>query len=60
MKTYSDKDDNILVNNLHTMLTSVEMVAVARLWSILHLAIVMPMRYLAGNTHKWASIGWGE
>ncbi|KAL7537517.1 hypothetical protein ACHAXR_007880 [Thalassiosira sp. AJA248-18] len=59
MKTYPDKDDNILVNNLHTMLTSVEMVSVARLWAILHISIVMPMRYLAANTHKWASLNWG-
>ena len=59
MKTYSEKDDNILRNNLHSMLISVEMVSVARLWSILHIAIVMPMRYLAANVHKWAAIEWG-
>ena len=60
MKTYSDKDDNILVNNLHAMLISSEMVSVARLWSILHISLVMPMRYLVANTHKWAALNWGE
>ena len=34
MKTYTDKDDNILVSNLHAMLISKEMVAMARLWSV--------------------------
>ena len=65
MKTYSDKDENILVNNLHAMLISSEMVSVARLsvarlWSILHISIVMPMRYLVAHTHKWAALNWGE
>ena len=60
MKTYSTKDDNLLVNNLHTILISKEMVSVARLWSIFHISIIMPIRYLAGNTHKWGALGWGE
>jgi len=60
MKTYSNKDENILVNNLHAMLISSEMVPVARLWSILHISIVMPMRYLVAHTHKWAALNWGE
>ena len=60
MKTYADKDDSILVSNLHAMLISKEIVAMARLWSILHIAIIMPMRYLAANTHKWRNQNWGK
>ncbi len=62
IKTYREKKDdrNILVDNLHTMLISTEMILVARLWSILHLSIIMPIRYLSANVHKWESINWGE
>ena len=60
VKTYSDSDNNILVNNLHTMLISSEMIALARLWAILHISIIMPMRYLAGKTHKWKEYDWGK
>ncbi len=31
-----------------------------RVASILHLAVVIPMRWLAGNTHKLSEYGWGE
>ena len=51
--------DNILANNLWILLSSVEMVAVARLWSTLHIAIIMPIRWLAGKVHKLEEYGWG-
>ena len=60
MKTYSDKDENIPVNNLHAIPISSEMVSMSRLWSILHLAIVMPMQYLAAHTHEWAALNWSK
>jgi len=60
MKMYSDKGENILVNNLHTMLTYLEMVAMVRMWSIIHLSIAMLIRYLAAKSHKRASIKRGE
>ena len=61
IKTYLDKDEHILlVNNLHAMLISSEIVSVAWLWSILHISIVMPMRYLVAHTYKWAALNWGE
>jgi hypothetical protein len=37
-----------------------EMIAQLRVASILHLAVVIPMRWLAGNTHKLSEYGWGE
>jgi hypothetical protein len=37
-----------------------EMIVQLRVASILHLAVVIPMRWLAGNTHKLSEYGWGE
>lgn len=38
-----------------------EMIAVLRVASILHLAVVVPMRWLlTANTHKLAECKWGE
>jgi hypothetical protein len=51
--------DNILANNLWILLSSVEMVAVARLWSTLHIAIIMPIRWLAGKVPELEEYGWG-
>ena len=53
------KEDNILARNLWDMLTSTEMVSAARLWSIFHLSIIMPMRWLAAKTHELAEYDWG-
>ena len=53
------REDNILACNQMMLLSSVEFAAVARLWSIFHLAIIMPMRWLAGKTHKLAHRKWG-
>ena len=50
---------NILQENLFIVLSSLEMIAVSRLFSILHVAIVIPFRWLAGNTHKLAHRKWG-
>ena len=56
----SIKDNsNILQENLFIVLSSLEMIAVSRLFSILHVSIVIPFRWLAGNTHKLAKYGWG-
>ena len=51
--------DNILEENLFTILVSSEMIAVARFWAIVHVAIVMPVRWLAGKTHELAEHNWG-
>ncbi len=36
------------------------MISQLRVASILHFAVVIPMRWLAGNTHKLSEYGWGE
>ena len=51
--------NNILQQNLFIILSSVEMIAVSRLFAILHVSICMPVRWLAGNTHKLAHRNWG-
>ena len=50
---------NILQENLFTVLSSVEMIASCRFFSILHLAICLPFRWLTGNTHKLGHHNWG-
>lgn len=52
--------DNILQECLYISLTSVEMIASARVHAIIHLAIVTPHRWLAGNTHLLAEYDWSE
>jgi hypothetical protein len=52
--------DNLLQRSLFIVLGSMEMIAQLRVASILHLGVVLPMRWLAGNTHKLAKFGWGE
>jgi hypothetical protein len=42
---------SILQQNLFVALTSREMIALSRLLSILHIAICLPFRWLAGKTH---------
>ena len=59
MQVFCGREDNILANNLWHILTSTEMIAVTRMWSIFHLAIVMPIRWLAANTHKLKEYNWG-
>ncbi len=36
------------------------MIAQLRVASVLHLVVVIPMRWLAGNIHKLSEYGWGE
>jgi len=52
--------DNLLQRLLFILLGSMEMIAQLRVASVLHLAVVIPMRWLAGNTHKLVEYGWGE
>ena len=59
MIRYCGREDNILACNQIMLLSSVEFAAVARLWSIFHLAIIILMRWLAGKTHKFAHRKWG-
>jgi len=59
MRVHCGREENILANNLWTLLISVEMISVARMWSIFHISIVMPMRWLAGKTHTLKEYKWG-
>lgn len=52
--------ENILEECLCLILESVEMIAQLRVFSILFLSLVVPWRWLAGNTHKLAHRNWGE
>jgi hypothetical protein len=52
--------NNLLQCLLFIVLGSMEMIAQLRVASILHLAVVIPMRWLAGNTHKLFGYRWGE
>jgi hypothetical protein len=58
-KKVSNEHASILQQNLFVILTSVEMLALSRLLSIIHLSISMPFRYLAGKTHEFKRYGWG-
>ena len=52
--------ENILQRCLFTALGSMEVVAQLRVASVLFLSLIVPMRWLAGNTHKVAHRDWGE
>ena len=52
--------ENILLRKLFTILESVEMIAQLRLGSVFFLAIIVPTRWLAANTHKLSHRNWGE
>lgn len=56
--TRRNQEDSILVQNLYVILSSIEMVAATRLWGILHIAILMPIRWLSGNIHKLDVNNW--
>ena len=57
--SYCGREDNILACNQMMLLSSVEFAAVASLWYIFYLAIILLMRWLAGKTHKLAHRKWG-
>ena len=50
--------DNILQENLFIILSSCEIVALTRVCSIIHLSICLPIRWLAGNSHKLMEYDW--
>ena len=51
--------NGILERKLYTILRSVEMVALLRVLSILHISICMPLRWLAGNCGNLSEYGFG-
>jgi hypothetical protein len=52
--------DNLLQHSLFIVLGLMEMIAQLRVASIFHLAVVIPMRWLAGHNNKLSEYGWGE
>ena len=50
--------DNILQENLFIVLSSVELLASSRVFAIIHFAINVPMRWLAGNSKDLAAYDW--
>ena len=50
---------HILQENLFSVLSSMEMLSTTRFFSIIHICIVCPFRWLAGNTHKLKEHNWG-
>ena len=50
--------DNILEENMYILLSSLSTTAMFRLFSIIDLSIVMPMRWFAGNSHLLSEHGW--
>ena len=50
---------NVLQENLFTILSSLEMVACCRFFSIHQLANCLPLRWLTGKTHVLAHRNWG-
>jgi hypothetical protein len=58
-KKVSNEHASILQQNLFAILTSVEMLALSRLLSIIHVSISMPFFYLAGKAHEFKRYCWG-
>ena len=58
-KTGKNNKASILQRNLFIALGSVEMIAVSRLLSIIHISVCMPFRWLAGKTHELRAYSWG-
>ena len=52
-------EGNILQENLFIILSSFEMVALARTCSILYLSICLPFRWIAARTHTLKEYKWG-
>ncbi len=52
--------DNLLQRSLFIVLGLMKMIAQLRVASIFHLAVVLSIRWLAGNTHRLFEHGWGE
>ena len=58
MISYCGKSENILTCSIIILLSSVDIIPVYQLWSMLHIAIVVPMRWLSVFTHKMKEYGW--
>ena len=55
----SGNSEGILERNIATLLESVEVVAMLRVLCIIHISVVMPMRWLAGKTQELGDHNFG-
>ncbi len=56
----SSLNENILQTNMFIILRSTKMIAQLHIASIVFMAVVVPMRWLAGKTHELAHRNWSE
>ena len=54
-----NQEASILQQSLFVALSSEEMIAIARLCSIMHISVCMPFRWLAGKAHELARYNFG-
>ena len=59
MQVFCGREENLLANNLWHLLIMSEMIAVARMWAIFHMAIIMPICWLSSHTHELKMYNWG-
>jgi hypothetical protein len=55
----SNENTSILQQSVFVALTSLEMIALSRLLSIMHVSVFMPFYWLAGKTHELKDYDWG-
>jgi len=53
------REASILQQSLFVALSSEEMIALSCLFSIMHVSVCMPFRWLSGKTHELAKYNWG-
>ena len=59
-ETGKNNKASLLEQNLFVVLGYVEMIALARLLSIIHISVCIPFRWLAGKTHRLKEYkNWG-
>ena len=57
---FSNTKENILQTNMFIILQATKMIAQLRIASIVFMAVVVPMRWLAGKTHELAHRNWSK
>ena len=60
LKQSLDTVDNILHTNLYVTLKCSEIIAMTRVFSIIHFSFVAPMRYLAGSSNLLGKCNWSS
>ena len=58
MISYCGNSENTLARNLMILLSSIDIIDMSQLWSIMHISIDTPMRWLVACTHKMKEYVW--